>query len=318
MDDWSFAFGARQTDRAAECRADAGGIAQMLAREQTRVLPLWNGKPLISATSTAGWLRPGDPVLSEGGAPVFLGLRDGVAMFAQDISGWQPPADAPLPAPGFFDATEQHHPDAPEGWRFAELRGVMAALPAADAADAAAARSLLAWHRSHGFCASCGQPTAVGCAGWQRDCGACGTTHFPRTDPVVIMRIVAGNRILLGRSPAWPARMYSLLAGFVEPGETIEDAVRREVAEEAGVAIGEVRYLASQPWPFPSSLMIGCEGQATSLAITLDPVELEDALWLSREDLALVFAGHHPDIAPPRRGAIAASLMADWLADRPA
>jgi NAD+ diphosphatase len=153
-------------------------------------------------------------------------------------------------------------------------------------------------------------------AGWQRDCAACGGHHFPRTDPVVIMLITRGNSVLLGRSPGWPEGMFSLLAGFVEPGESIEAAVRREVFEEAGIRVGAVRYLSSQPWPFPASLMFGCSGDALDDAITIDPNEIEQALWITREDMMQVFADAHPQIRPPRKGAIAGFLLSHWVADR--
>jgi NAD+ diphosphatase len=153
-------------------------------------------------------------------------------------------------------------------------------------------------------------------AGWQRICPSCGAHHFPRTDPVVIMLVTRGNSVLVGRSPGWPPGMYSLLAGFVEPGETLEAAVRREVFEEAGVRIGAVRYLSSQPWPFPASLMVGCRGEALPGEITIDPAEIEDALWLTREQMVTVMAGAHPRIRAPRRGAIAHFLVEAWLADR--
>lgn len=153
-------------------------------------------------------------------------------------------------------------------------------------------------------------------SGWQRSCPSCGTQHFPRTDPVVIMLITRGNKTLLGRSPGWPDGMYSCLAGFVEPGETIEAAVRREVMEETGVHVGPVRYLASQPWAFPTSLMIGCHGDAVSDDLEIDRHELEDARWVSREEVARAFAGEHPEIWAPREGAIAHFLLRNWLADR--
>lgn len=153
-------------------------------------------------------------------------------------------------------------------------------------------------------------------AGWQRDCPSCDRKHFPRTDPVVIMLITHGNSVLMGRSPQWPEGMYSLLAGFVEPGETIEAAVRREVFEEAGVRVGDVEYLASQPWPYPSSLMFGCRGEALTRDITIDPIEIEDALWITREEMLDVFAGTHPVIKPARIGAIAHFIMQHWLADK--
>ena len=153
-------------------------------------------------------------------------------------------------------------------------------------------------------------------AGWQRICGACGAQHFPRTDPVVIMLVTRGNNVLLGRSPGWPEGMFSCLAGFMEPGEPMEAAVRREVLEETGIKVGSVRYLASQPWPYPASLMLGAAAEALDEAITLDPAELEAARWVSREDMARAFAGEHPEIRAPRRGAIAGFLLRNWLADR--
>jgi NAD+ diphosphatase len=152
-------------------------------------------------------------------------------------------------------------------------------------------------------------------AGWQRTCRACNASHFPRTDPVVIMLITQGKSVLMGRSPGWPEGMYSLLAGFVEPGETLEAAVRREVFEEAGVKVGAVSYLSGQPWPFPASLMFGCAGEALSKEINIDPVEIEDAVWVTREEMMEVFAGAHDKLRPARRGAIAHFLLENWLAD---
>ncbi|MEM8592550.1 MAG: NAD(+) diphosphatase, partial [Pseudomonadota bacterium] len=216
---------------------------------------------------------------------------------------------------GFLDPTLQYHPDLP-GAAFAELRGMMTKLNPRDAELAATARGLMEWHRTHGFCARCGERSHMAERGWQRNCHACGAHHFPRTDPVVIMLVLKGNSVLLGRSPGWPDGMYSLLAGFVEPGETLEAAVRREVLEEAGIKIGEVGYLGSQPWPFPASLMFGCIGHATSEEITVDPEELEDARWATREEIVEAMAGRHPEIAAARKGAIAHFLLSRWVADR--
>ncbi len=192
----------------------------------------------------------------------------------------------------------------------------MAALSPREAELAATARALLEWHRSHRFCAACGAQSAAAHGGWQRQCPACGAVHFPRTDPVVIMLITHGNSVLLGRSPGWPEGMYSLLAGFIEPGETLEAAVRREVAEETGVAVGAVRYLASQPWPFPANLMLGAHGLASGRDIRLDPAELEAALWITREEAVSVISGTHPVVKPSRRGSIAQFILNGWLADR--
>ncbi|HEV2603974.1 MAG TPA: NAD(+) diphosphatase [Microvirga sp.] len=178
----------------------------------------------------------------------------------------------------------------------------------------AMAKALLDWHRRHRFCSNCGAPSTLQQAGFRRDCTACGTQHFPRTDPVAIMLVTDGERCLLGRQPRFLPGMYSCLAGFVEPGETIEAAVRRETFEEAGVRVGAVSYAMSQPWPFPSSLMIGCIGEALSTDITIDREELEDARWFSRDEIRLMVEGRHPDnlfAAAPM--AIAHHLIRQWV-----
>lgn len=159
----------------------------------------------------------------------------------------------------------------------------------------AQARSLVGWHERHGFCANCGSLTAVADAGYRRTCDACKAEHFPRTDPVVIMAVRKDDQFLMGRQASWPANMYSALAGFMEPGETIEQAVRREVMEETAIEIGSVTYVASQPWPYPSSLMIGMCAEALSETITIDPKELETARWFSRSELEQMLVGTHPD-----------------------
>jgi NAD+ diphosphatase len=311
-------FGGSGLDRAAERRGTPAEIDRLLGSEGARGLPVWRGKPLFVGDdgAQAGWLDIGHPAFAEAReAPVFLGLDGGDARFAYDISAWEP-AELPDTLGAFFDPSQQAHPDLPEDHRFAELRGVMTQLTARDAELVATARAILGWHQSHGFCARCGAATTVGMSGWQRDCVVCDTHHFPRTDPVVIMLITRGNSVLMGRSHGWPEGMYSLLAGFVEPGETIEAAVRREVFEESGITVGPVGYLASQPWPFPSSLMFGCRGEATSEAITIDPVEIDDAIWVSREDMADCFAGDSALLKPARKGSIAHFLIWNWLADR--
>ena len=308
-------FGTSGLDRAAALRGDPAAIAALLVKGS--VLPMWRGKPLIGAGGDLEWVPSDHPVLAGGGPALFMGLNEGAARFAVEISGWdfaQQPGDEPLA--GFLDQSQQNHPALPVSSSFQDLRGVMAALTPRDAELAAMAKAMLQWHATHGFCAACGAASQITQAGWQRICPDCHAHHFPRTDPVVIMLVVRGNSVLLGRSAPWPAGMYSLLAGFVEPGETLESAVRREVAEETGISVGAVRYLASQPWPFPASLMVGCIAEATSDAITIDPAELEDAIWISREDLVAVFAGQHPSLIPSRKGAIAHFLMTNWLADR--
>jgi NAD+ diphosphatase len=245
---------------------------------------------------------------------VLLGLAGHAPVLAAVAADW--PMEGPLPPDSFADQTEQRHPDLPQSCWFAELRTIMTGLSPLDAELAATARALTGWHASHGFCAACGAASLIAQSGWQRDCPACGAHHFPRTDPVVIMLVVHGNDVLVGRSPGWPAGMYSALAGFIEPGETIEAAVRREVFEEAGVRVGNVDYVASQPWPFPASLMLGCLAAAHDRTITIDPAEIEDARWISRERLATIMAGADAEIRAPRQGAIAQYLMQYWLQDR--
>lgn len=315
-------FGGSGLDRAAHVRDDAAALRGALADPSARCVLMWRGKPLVvgAARDALAKLAMDHPVLTAGHGGVidmlvFLGLDDGAPRFACDISDWQP-QDLDTASLGLFlDPSEQYHPALPQDHVFAELRRLMTRLNRRDAELAATARAILGWHQSHGFCARCGEASTVSHAGWQRTCSACKTHHFPRTDPVVIMLITHGNSVLMGRSPGWPEGMYSLLAGFVEPGETLEAAVRREVLEEAGIPVGEVRYLSSQPWPFPASLMFGCAGVALARDITIDPVEIEDALWVTRDEMMQVFAGEHPVLKPARKGAIAHFLLENWLAD---
>lgn len=320
-------FGGSGLDRAAQFRGDGAALQNLFQKDGARVLIMWRGKPLVGPEGLC-LLRPGHALLAgfDPRTDVFLGLgeRQGAdaathgvwahGVWAHDLSDWQPPEDQ-APQPGFLDPTEQYHPEAPPGAVFRELRAIMAHLSPREAELTATARAILEWHRTHGFCATCGAKSDIAQSGWQRDCPDCGRHHFPRTDPVVIMLVLSGNDVLLGRSPGWPDGMYSLLAGFVEPGETIEAAVRRETLEESGIVVGEVGYLASQPWAFPASLMLGCIGNATSRDITVDPAELDDALWVSRERMMSVMAGQDPQIRPARQGAIAHFLVARWLAD---
>ncbi|MEO8242196.1 MAG: NAD(+) diphosphatase [bacterium] len=306
-------FGGSGLDRAAALRRDPAALADLWTSAQ--VMLFWRGRPLLVDSTAIGFLSAGHALSGPCETAFFLGIDDGHPVFLQDISAWVPDEPTTQQA-GFFDLSFQHHPDLPQSHAFHELRAVMADLSPRHAELAATARALLEWHRGHQFCASCGARSEMIHAGWQRSCPACKAQHFPRTDPVVIMLITRGNSVLLGRGPTWPDGMYSLLAGFVEPGETIEAAVRREVAEESGVVVGAVSYLASQPWPFPASLMIGCRGEALTDAITLDPEELQDARWVTREEMVAAFAGNHPLIKPSRKGAIAQFIMSNWLADR--
>lgn len=317
-------FGGSGLNRGAEIRGDAGKLAEAAAHPKAACVLLWRGKPLMAGAERdrLAMVPMDHPVLKAGHArfieePLFLGFEEsGAPDFVCDISGWEPEGQDLGSVGAFFDPSEQVHPDFPPEHVFAEIRRVMARLSPRDAELAATAKAVATWHSTHQFCARCGGESYPSQGGWQRTCKVCGAQHFPRTDPVVIMLILRGNSVLLGRSPGWPQGMYSLLAGFVEPGETIEAAVRREVFEESSIRVGQVDYLASQPWPFPCSLMIGCRGEAVSHEIAVDPVELEEAMWVTREDMLDVFAGQHPTIRPPRQGAIAGFLLKMWLADR--
>lgn len=299
-------------DRADRLRGDEVGMAARLADPASLVLPFWRGKPLFDLTVAGprlAWLPAAEELVAACPEPtVFMGLDErGVAHFAADVSYLAPPDQHPA------EFIDRQTLDLSETRKFVDLRAIMADIDHRDAGIAAAAKGIFEWRLTHGFCANCGARNRVSHAGWRFDCPACGRQHFPRTDPVVIMLVLDGDRVLLGRQSNWPEKMYSLLAGFMEPGETVEEAVRREVAEEAGIVVGEVRYVTSQPWPFPASLMIGCAARAESSTITLDPVELEDAIWVPKSEIAEALEGRHDRIAPARKGAVAQVILRAWV-----
>jgi NAD+ diphosphatase len=271
-------------DRADHLRLDPERIADMMANGDARLLALDGLNPVLDEAGRLAW----GPLAGDGEA-LFLGLDEGVPLFAPLIR---------------TEALGQR------AWGVFRLLALMSGR---DAAIWGAARALNEWHNRHRFCGICGTATASFRAGWGRQCPGCGAEHFPRVDPVVIMLAEHEGRVLLGRQPGYPPGRYSALAGFVEPGESIEEAVARELMEEAGVAVGDVRYVASQPWPFPGSLMIACIGRAASDAIILDTRELEDAFWCDRAGVALALAGdpQAPFLAPPPF-AIANTLLTRW------
>jgi NAD+ diphosphatase len=230
---------------------------------------------------------------------IFLGLRDGAPVFGMGIS---PTASEKLIGRDDVAITEL---------RGMAMQGV---LPLEQLSAIAMAKSLVTWHQRHGFCANCGARTAMKEGGWKRECGSCKAEHFPRTDPVVIMLVTHGDRCLLGRQKQFMPGMWSCLAGFVEAAETIEDAVRREILEESGIRVTDVNYYMTQPWPYPSSLMIGCTARAISEEIVVDRVELEDARWFDRAELALMHKRQHPDgLFAAHPFAIAHHLIGQWL-----
>lgn len=327
----TLAFEDSGLDRAAYLRAgfaygDRDQLSQYYDGGAECVVPFWQGKPLLCGSSGSGvgaaWLASSHPVFEYATeAAVFLGMDEPAEeggrpspRFARDVSAWQPAQDA-AGLQDFLDCSRQVFPGLKEGQSFSDLRANMCTLASRDAELLATAKAVLGWHQSHKFCACCGAQSQPVQAGWQRSCPDCGAQHFPRTDPVVIMLITCGNAALVGRSPGWPEGMYSCLAGFVEPGETLEAAVRRETLEETGVRVGRVSYLVSQPWPFPSSLMIGCHGEAETSELILDPNEIEDACWVSREEMMDCFSGLRADMTPARNGSIAHFMLLNWLKD---
>lgn len=295
-----FAFHADSIDRAAHLRNDAAALAELEQRGDARALIVCRDALILRKKDGMAAFSPREArTLGGAGSPVFLGLRDGAPWFAFGISE---DAAAPLTADGHYIAADV---------RALALEGVV---PVADLSAVAVAKSVTQWHLRHGYCANCGAATDITMAGWRRDCPSCQAQHFPRTDPVVIMLAVRGDKCLLGRQSRFPERMWSCLAGFAEPGETIEDAVRREVKEEAGVTCGDVRYFASQPWPYTSSLMIGCIAEALTEEITIDHNELEDARWFSRSEMqALIARGHPEGLISPHPFAIAYHVIVQWL-----
>lgn len=310
-------FAGNPLDRADALRRDAEALARAAADPGSRYLLLWNLNVLILAGEEAtalGWLEQGDVArLGIDLPPVLLGFAAGAAHFALDVSSLGDPL---------------HELNLAPPWQFDDARHAAMGLPAAESGILAQARSQVDWHRRHRFCSVCGERTSQEKGGHVRRCGECGSEHFPRTDPVAIMLVTDGDHCLLGQSAGRLARtgMYSALAGFIDQGESIEEAVRREVLEEAGIRVGEVRYHSSQPWPFPSSLMIGCHGRAESREIRIDAEEMTDVRWFPlaevREAMNRVLAAHPaPAIAddrpPPLRLpgpiAIAHHLIRAWV-----
>lgn len=295
-------FAGNPLDRAQCERLDEAWLAASLDDSRSRFLPMWKLDILVKKQECAlAWARRG--LLARAPAappPVLLGLRDGVSHYAIDVSSLADPA-AEL---GLAEVAE-----------FMDLRAVAGQLSGEENAVVAQARALVDWHATHPFCARCGAPTRMAQGGALRRCDKCTAEHFPRVNPVVIMLVVLGDRCLLGRQAGWPRGMFSTLAGFIETGETIEEAVRREVREESGIRIGSVRYCSSQPWPFPSSLMIGCVAEALSEEIHIDPHEIEEARWFARDAVLRACQGQTDasELFLPPPLAIGRRLCDEWV-----
>ena len=334
------AFTGARLDRAGDARRrDPAWVAEQRASPAARAILAGDAGivmdgdrlaflPLADALREGAAGEPLGPAAGAG-EPLLLGIDAHGPLFAIDVdaapAGDRPP---PLIAAGGPRGSGAARPEPAGGPRPVPLRAAAAVLPRDEGGLAAYVAALCNWHRRHSFCAACGAASELAEGGLVRSCPRCGTHHHPRTDPVVIMLVTDGDRVLLGRAPSWPPRRYSALAGFVEPGESLEEAVAREVAEESGVEIGAPRYVASQPWPFPSSLMLGFEAPWRAGEPRALEDDIEDVRWFSRDEVAAAAAedvdgwGGGPDPArpdettlllPPRL-AIARRLLEGWLA----
>jgi NAD+ diphosphatase len=289
-------------DRRSDQRLDADWLTSLRSSPATQVVALWNGQPLLRDHGDGLALvqleaEVGLRLAGSDEHVLFLGLDERKrAVFAVDLLGDADPSAGPLEGRG----------------RFLDLRMSGGRMSPSDAGAAATAKAVFEWKRRHGFCSACGQPSAASEGGWKRTCPACGAEHFPRTDPVTIMLPAYRDQALLGRQATWPKGRFSCLAGFMEPGESIEAACAREVKEEAGLTVVSVRYHSSQPWPFPSNLMIGLIAEVSDQQATPDQTELEEVRWFGRQELRALLAGEVEGLGVPPPFAIAHQLMKAW------
>jgi len=302
LDAFMNTFAGNPLDRASDRRSDAEWIAEKLAAPDSLAMAIWNGQPMVEPREGGVQIAYFPPKvaqeLSEGAERLlFMGLWKETAIFAVDVEGDANPADGG-PLAGFG--------------KFEDLRRVALQLPPADAGIVATAKAMFEWRRRHGHCAVCGQPSRPMDGGWKRQCPSCKAEHFPRTDPVVIMLPYHGDRCMLGRQERWPPGMFSALAGFLEPGESIEEACARELHEEAGLRTRKVRYHSTQPWPYPSSLMIGLLAEVEDDEGTPDQTELSEVRWITRAEAKQLIAGKLEGINAPTPMAIAAQLIKAW------
>jgi NAD+ diphosphatase len=313
-------FAGNPLDRLSLLREDSAALAQMAADSAARAVVFVHSMPILRAAAAA--LSAFHPLaqarrLGAFEIEVLLGRDEAGPVFALLLPDDAAQTEEEADDGSFIDRRRlvlPRHPDL----QIHDLRMLAAKkrLGRTDLAILAQAKSILHYHASHGFCARCGAATVAVAAGWRRDCPSCGARHFPRTDPVAIMLVVDEDQCLLGRARHFPEKMYSCLAGFIESGETLEEGVRREVMEESGIVVGAVSYKASQPWPFPASLMFGCRAQALSRDIHMDAEEMEDCRWFTRAEARAMTEERHGDgFFAPAEIAIARSLLEQWLAE---
>jgi NAD+ diphosphatase len=297
-------FTGNPLDRASYQRSNPEWIAEKLADPGSIAMVLWNGKPMVESRKDApkasqiAYVRAelAGELANDGERLLFMGLWQETAVFALDMEGPADPADGPLEGLG----------------RFEDLRTIALDLPPTDAAMLATAKAMFEWRRRHRFCAVCGHASEPAEGGWKRVCPSCKAEHFPRTDPVVIMLPTRGENCLLGRQAAWPKGTYSALAGFLEPGESIEEACAREIWEEAGLRTASVRYHSTQPWPYPASLMIGLIATVEEGEAAPDQTELEEVRWFTREEARVLVKAGIPGARAPGSVAIAHQLIKAW------
>lgn len=296
-------FAINRLDRREDLRNKPDAVTALRHRSDTRIAVVAGEMPILKrldGEALTAWFSHGEAeILGPAAEEIFMGLaEDGTPRFGRLLD----------------KALAEPLKERPELF-VTDLRSVALKriVPEDEVGPLGEAKAVLDWHARHRFCAQCGGATVAGASGWRRECTSCGAMHFPRTDPVVIMLVTRGDACLLARQARFAPGMYSCIAGFVEPGETLEDAVRRESWEEAGLRVGNVRYLASQPWPFPSSIMMGCIAEALGDEITLDMTELEEGRWFPREEVLQMLEGKHPDgLACPQHIAIANTLVKAW------
>jgi NAD+ diphosphatase len=291
----SIPFSGNPLDRASDRRVDPKWVGARRRDPDSLVWPFSQLKPLLVGSgdtvpvgADVGYVRCAlaNEFVREEALCIFLGLDKGRALFAQDVGA----------------SDSERLLALKDGSYFCDARSAAQLLPPQEAAILGQAKALIDWHQRHGFCPNCGAPTVFVDAGYRRHCAGCGANHFPRTDPVVIMLAICEDACLVGRAKRFPEGMFSALAGFIEPGETIEEAVAREILEEAGVRVRNVRYYAAQPWPFPSSLMIGCFADAETREINVDQTELAEARWVTRAQVCAVLGSEHTEglkLPPP-------------------